>query len=480
MATATKPQSHAPAAHYITPPHNLESEKAVLGTFFLNQDAVADVRGILSPEDFYDPRHRLIYETICRISERNEPIDPLIVINILSSSGSLEKVGGADYLAALEQSVLSPGNVLYHAEIVREKALHRSLIKFAQEAVEKSFSEQSEARVLVTDLMTSLFSIVNKSNSGGFRAVSTTIPEVYNEMMERIDSQEEFPGIPTGLKSLDRTLLGLQRGELSIVGARPSAGKTTFGLNVALGAAMRGFGVGIFSVEMKKEHLIAKLTAKVSNVNSRLFRTPKQLTERQIQDIQQAFHYVSDLPIWIDDTSGLNITDARLRAQQLKRMFPKIDLFLIDYLQLMRGGVNKKFRDSNRNLEVGEISQGLKELSKELNIHVMALAQLSRNIEQRPSPEPQLSDLRESGNIEQDADTIMFLFNPKSPKGQPENKSCRENNFRTFTTVKIAKQRNGEVGMVPMLYDRPYQKFVDVAERDEEPYRAPPTPYRDD
>jgi len=457
-------------SQFRTLPHSLEAEQAVLGTFFLNNAAVTDVQALLSPEDFYDPRHQTLFQVIIDLSEKSEPIDPLVLINEMGRRDALEKVGGADYIAGLEQSVISPGNVMHHAGIVHEKSRLRRLIHATVEISDEAYSEQDEAQELLKVAEQKIFEIIKERRSGGFESFSDVANDVWNDVLHRSENRQEVTGVTTGYRLLDHLTGGFQRSDLLILAARPSVGKTSLALNFAVNAASKPHtdvdgvpfnpGVAIFSLEMSSPQVIQRMICTRAQIPMELLRKNK-MNRRQIERFHQVTQEMQDLPIFVLDTPGIDPTELRLQAQHLKIREPNLSLIIIDYLQLMSF---KGSRSENRQQEVSEISRSLKALARDLDVPVLALSQLSRGIESRPraQSEPRLADLRESGAIEQDADVVFFVHRLTNPRDQTPDTSSSAASV-TETNLIIGKQRNGPLGKIPLLFRSDFTEFVEMA-----------------
>ncbi len=428
------------------PPQNLEAETALLGCLMLDKDAVIKVADKIISDDYYDLRHRLIYEAIVQLFEKNTSIDVLTVSNLLEEKKDIERVGGASYLASLVNSVPSAANAAYYASIVRKKGTLRRLISSASQITNLAFEEEGEIEDILDKAEQSLFNISQQHLQQNFVSISSVLSESFDRIDELHRSSGKLRGLPTGFVDLDKKLGGLQKSDLVILAARPSMGKTSLALDIMRYVAVHTkTPVGIFSLEMSKDQLVDRLLAAESNVDFWKIRTG-QLNDDDFSALSDAMGALSEAPIFIDDTAGGNIMEIRTKARRLQ-MEHKLGLIIVDYLQLMAGRSTE-----NRVQEVSEISRSLKILARELNVPVLALSQLSRGVENRPDKVPQLADLRESGSIEQDADVVMFIYREDMYKGK---ESSRPN----IAELHIKKHRNGPTGQVDLFFDAERTSF---------------------
>lgn len=428
------------------PPQNLEAETALLGCLMLDKDAVIKVADQLISDDFYDLRHRLIYESILELFAKNISIDVLTVSNLLEEKKEIERVGGASYLASLVNSVPSAANASYYASIVRKKGTLRRLISSASEITNLAFGEEGEIEDILDTAEQKLFNISQQHLQQNFTPISRVLAESFDRIDELHRNAGALRGIPTGFVDLDNKLGGLQKSDLVILAARPSMGKTSLALDILRYVAVHTkTPVGIFSLEMSKDQLVDRLLASESDVDLWRIRTGK-LNDEDFSKLGDAMGVLSEAPIFIDDTAGGNIMEIRTKARRLQ-MEHKLGLVIVDYLQLMAGRSQE-----NRVREVSEISRSLKILARELNVPVLALSQLSRGVENRPDKVPQLADLRESGSIEQDADVVMFIYREDMYKGKD---SSRPN----IAEIHIKKHRNGPTGQIDLFFDADRTSF---------------------
>ncbi len=435
------------------PPHNIEAEQAVLGCMILDPDVIPSVLELIKGEDFYRPDHREICEAIIDLSEKAASIDIITVSEQLQVRGTLENVGGLEYLSSITNSVPTTANAKYYTKIVEEKSLLRKLIKAAAEISQISYDASEDAVYVLDKAEKSIFDILQKRGTQGFTHIKDVLLETFNRLEELYNSKGYITGIPTGFTDLDLKTAGLQNSDLILIAARPGMGKTAMGLNIAQYAAVqKRVPVAIFNLEMSKDQLVNRMLCSEVMVDSHKMRTGK-LSDDDWNKIAQALAPLSEAPIYIDDTPGITVMDIRAKCRRLK-LEKNLGLVVIDYLQLMQG----RGRVENRQQEVSEISRSLKILAKELNVPVVTLSQLSRGPESRQDHRPMLSDLRESGAIEQDADIVMFLYRDDYYNPETEKKNIAE--------VIIAKHRNGSTGTVELRWFGEYTKFANLKRDD--------------
>ena len=417
------------------PPQNLEAESSVLGGILLDNEAINLVLELLQPEDFYRESHRKIFRAMIDITDRGEPVDLITLSEFLKGRNDLEAVGGAAYLASLADFVPTAANISHYARIVREKAILRSLISTATEIATRGYEEQGSVDEFLDSAEKVIFDISEKKIKASFVAVGDMITDT--------------------LKTIDKLTAGLQPSDLIIVAGRPGMGKTAFALNLATNAALAGTGAAIFSLEMAKEQLVLRMLCSEARVNSSKVRSG-YLGERDFPQLAKAAARLHEAPIYIDDTPAISVLELRAKARRLVRdRSKKVGLIVVDYLQLMRGMGTA----SNREQEISEISRSLKALAKELRIPVIALSQLNRRVEDRGDRRPQMSDLRESGAIEQDADVILFIYREEVYNKNSDDKGKAE--------VIVAKQRNGPTDTVTLTFIGEYTRFENYTERDD-------------
>ncbi len=428
------------------PPQNLEAETAILGCLMLDRDAIIKVADLIITDDFYDLRHRLVYEAILNLFEKSVSIDVLTVSNLLEEKKEIDRVGGSGYLATLVNSVPSAAHAEYYANIIRKKGTLRRLISSASEITTMAFAEDGEIETILDQAEQQLFGVSQKHLKQNFVPISNVLHDTFERIDELHRSSGKLRGVPTGFIELDKKLSGLQKSDLVILAARPSMGKTSLALDIMRYVAVHAkTPVGIFSLEMSKDQLVDRLLAAESNVDFWKIRTG-QLNEKDFEALGDTMGTLSEAPIFIDDTAGGNIMEIRTKARRLHSEH-KLGLIVIDYLQLMAGRSTE-----NRVQEVSEISRSLKVLARELNVPVLALSQLSRGLENRPDKVPQLADLRESGSIEQDADVVMFIYREDMYNGK---NSSRPN----IAEIHIKKHRNGPTGQVDLFFDAEKTSF---------------------
>lgn len=435
------------------PPHDIDAEQAVLGSMLTDKDAVAEAIETLKEEDFYRDDNKAIFEAVLNLYSKSEPVDIITLKDELESMGKFEQVGGFEYLASLPDKVPTTANVQKYIKIVEEKSLLRNLIKTANEIIDLGYSSTEDVEDIMDNAERKIFDIMQRKSQKGYTPIKDVLVESFTKLEELYNRKQHITGVPTGFVELDYKTAGLHGSELILVAARPAMGKTAFALNIAANAALRGnVPVAIFSLEMSKDQLVNRILCGEAMVDSNKVRTGK-LEEDDWVKLAGAIGPLSEAEIYIDDTPGISIMEIRTKCRKLK-MEKNIGLVVIDYLQLVQGS-NK--RSGSREQEISEISRSLKILAKEINVPVIALSQLSRAVEQRPDHRPMLSDLRESGAIEQDADIVMFLYRDDYYNKESEKKDIAE--------VIIAKQRGGSTGTVELLWMGNYTKFVNLEKR---------------
>lgn len=436
------------------PPQNIEAEESVLGALMLDKDAVIQVADVVAASDFYKQSHATIYEAMLELYERREPIDVLSLTNRLQDKKQLDSVGGTSYLAHLASSVPSATHVEHYARIVASKSTLRKLISAGSKITELGFREDENMNDVLNESEKMIFSVSQSHLKQNFISVKSVLTDTFERIAELHDNEGSLRGIPTGFVQLDNLLAGLQRSDMIVLAARPSMGKTTFALDIARSVATSAKKhVGIFSLEMSKEQLVDKLLASTAGVDLWRLRTGR-LSDVDFDRINNAIGILSEAPIFIDDAAGATIHEIRTKARRLQTEHG-LDLIVLDYLQLMQG--SKMSYSDNRVQEVSEISRALKGIARELNIPVIALSQLSRAVEQRQPQIPQLSDLRESGSIEQDADVVMFIYR----EGVYDPESPRKN----IADILIKKHRNGPTGKVELYFDENQVSFKNLDTR---------------
>ena len=435
------------------PPHDLEAEQAIIGSMLTDRDAVISAIEILKEEDFYREDNKAIYTAILNLYNRAEPIDIITVKSELESMGKFEQVGGLEYLAELPEKVPTTANAMKYIKIVEEKSTLRRLIKTANEIIELGYSPTEDVEDIMEGAEKKIFNIMQEKNQKGYAPIKDVLVESFTKLEELYNRKQHITGVPSGFTELDYRTAGFHGSELILIAARPAMGKTAFALNIATNAAVKAnVPVAVFSLEMSKEQLVNRILCSESMVDSNKVRTGK-LEEDDWTKLAGAIGPLSEAEIFIDDTPGINITEIRAKCRKLK-LEKNIGMVVIDYLQLIQGS-NK--RGGSREQEISEISRSLKILAKELDVPVIALSQLSRAAEQRPDHRPMLSDLRESGAIEQDADIVMFLYRDDYYNQDSDKKDIAE--------IIIAKHRGGSTGTVELLLLGSYTKFVNLERR---------------
>lgn len=435
------------------PPHDLEAEQAIIGSMLTDKDAVISAIEVLKEEDFYREDNKVIYSAILNLYNRAEPIDIITVKAELESMGKFEKVGGLEYLAELPEKVPTTANAMKYIKIVEEKSTLRRLIKTANEIIELGYSPTEDVEDIMEGAEKKIFNIMQDKSQKSYTPIKDALVESFTRLEELYNRKQHITGVPSGFTELDYRTAGFHGSELILIAARPAMGKTAFALNIAANAALKGnTGVAVFSLEMSKEQLVNRILCSESMVDSNKVRTGK-LEEDDWTKLAGTIGPLSEAEIYIDDTPGINIMEIRAKCRKLK-LEKNIGMVVIDYLQLIQGSGK---RSGSREQEISEISRSLKILAKELNVPVIALSQLSRAAEQRPDHRPMLSDLRESGAIEQDADIVMFLYRDDYYNQDSEKKDIAE--------VIIAKHRGGSTGTVELLWLGSYTKFVNLERR---------------
>ena len=433
------------------PPQNLEAEVSVLGSVMLDRDAIIKIADILSGDDFYDRRNQLTFETMMELYENRSSIDVLTVSNRLQEKGHLEQVGGMGYLTSLVNSTPTAAHVLHYAKIVQRKGTLRKLIHATSDIMGAAYNDVEDVDVLLDTAEQKLFGVSQKYLKQNFIALNTVLHETFDRIDELHKVKGKLRGVSTGFAELDRYLGGLQKSDLVILAARPSMGKTSLALDIVRHVGVKEkIPVGIFSLEMSKDQLVDRLLAAEAEVDLWRMRTGR-LTER----IGHAMGRLADAPIFIDDSASSNIMEIRTKARRLQAEHD-LGLIVVDYLQLMEGR-----NTENRVQEVSEISRALKSLARELNVPVLALSQLSRAVESRNPPIPQLSDLRESGSIEQDADVVMFIYR----EDQYKDKSSKKPHI---ADILIKKHRNGPTGSIELYFDSNKTSFRNLTRHEVE------------
>ena len=440
------------------PPQNLEAESSVLGGILLENDAINIVLELLRPDDFYRESHRKVFRAIIELTDRSEPVDLITLSEYLKNRGDLDAVGGSAYLASLADFVPTAANIAYYARIVREKSILRNLIRTATEIATRGYEEQGNVEEFLDTAEKVIFDISEQKIKASFVAVGDMIKDTLKTVEKLYERKEMVTGVATGYEDLDKLTAGLQPSDLIIVAGRPSMGKTAFSLNIAANAAFAGVGVAVFSLEMAKEQLVLRMLCSEARVNNSKVRSG-YLAERDFPKLANAAGRLHEALIYIDDTPAISVLELRAKARRLVRdRSKKVGLIVIDYLQLMRGMGGA----SNREQEISEISRSLKALAKELAVPVIAISQLNRRVEDRGDRRPMMSDLRESGAIEQDADVIMFIYRDEVYNQNSEAKGKAE--------IIVAKQRNGPIDTVELTFLNEFMRFENYTPRDDFDY----------
>jgi replicative DNA helicase len=442
-------QPYSTTSHRM-PPQNKEAEQCVLGAILQQKGMMAKAVDLITPEDFYLDRHKAIFKAMVTLFDRNEPQDMVTVINLLSSTNSLEGAGGPAYIATLTDTVPLASNIVHYAKIVREKSILRQLIATTTSIASRCYDEQDEIDRLLDDVETTVFEISSSKSGSKFEPLNVIMKGTFDKVTQLAERKELITGVPSGYDVFDRMTAGLQPSDLIILAGRPSMGKTALAMNMVQNAAMQfNVPVGVFSLEMSKHQLAMRLLCSVSKVDSNEIRTG-HIKEQDWPKLTRATGELTRAPIFIDDTAAISVLEMRAKARRLKMEY-NIGLVVVDYLQLMKG------RGDSREQEISEISRSLKAMAKELNIPVIALSQLNRSLESRPNKRPQLSDLRESGAIEQDADVICFIY-----RDEVYNKA-EDNPKKGLAELIIGKQRNGPTGTVELAFIGRYTTFENLA-----------------
>ncbi|MDQ0204021.1 replicative DNA helicase [Pectinatus haikarae] len=434
------------------PPQNIEAEQSVLGAMIISRDAIAEAEQILIAADFYREAHRITFAVMTDIFNRNDPVDLITVTEQLRKTNQLEKVGGITFLTALANSMPTAANIIYHAKIVKEKAQLRSLINTATTIAAMGYEDNEDVDAVLDKSEKLILDVAANRTVGDFMPIKTILLDTFSKIEQMHEAKGGITGLSTGFKDLDKLTSGFQPSDLILIAARPSMGKTAFTLNIATHAAVRKKeAVAFFSLEMSKEQLVQRMLCSEGAIDSQRMRTGG-LVDDDWQRLISAADRLSSSPIFIDDTPGITIMELRSKARRLK-LEKGLSLIIIDYLQLMQGRIGGK--GDNRQQEISEISRSLKALARELNVPVVALSQLSRSVEARQIKKPMLSDLRESGSLEQDADIVMFIYREDYYDPDTENKN--------ITDIIIAKHRNGPVDTVQLYFQKEFTRFGNLS-----------------
>ncbi len=435
------------------PPHNIEAEQATLGSILIDNDAIVKVIDFLEPEHFYRTSHQIIYKAMKELYEKSEPIDLLTVSEHLKKKGELEDAGGFSYLATLTNITPTALNVEKYAKIVEEKSILREIIKAGIEIIDLAFNSQENVGDTLDKAQEVLFNVAKKRLSAPFYPLKDLLKESFDRIENLYKRKEGITGIPSGFPKLDKITGGFHKNDLIVLAARPSVGKTSFSLNVATNVATKfNLPVAIFSLEMSKEQIVERILEYVADVNFHRLRTGI-FSDDDWKKLGRAYGPLYDAPIYIDDSSDISVLEIRTKARRLKSK-ENLGMIVVDYLQLM----HLRRRVENRVQEISEITRSLKKLAREVRVPVLVISQLSRAIEKREDKRPMLSDLRESGSIEQDADVVMFL----SVKGEDKTKDTN------IVDLIVAKNRNGPLGKIKLKFLKQFAKFLEMEYRFEE------------
>ena len=440
------------------PPHDLDAEKSLLGAMLLSSDAASTGLTKAKVEDFYRQAHQRIFTAILALFAKGEPCDVVTVAARLESTGELEQVGGKSYLLDVVNTVPLAGNVAKYADIVKRMSLLRRLIIAATHIAAIGYEAPDDIDEVIETCEKEIFAVTNERVETTFKPIDELLTNGWKHLEELYERQEHLTGVTTGWAELDKLLAGLHRGDLIILAARPSVGKTAFALNLAVNAARSGVSVGVFSLEMAAEQLVMRILSSESRVDGQKLRTGR-LSDSDWKPLMDAMGRLDGTDLQVDDTAALSIMELRAKARRMFRG-KKQGLIIVDYLQLMQGASR---RSENRQVEIAEISRGLKILAKELDVPVLALSQLSRAVEQRADKRPMLSDLRESGAIEQDADVVMFIHRDtyhRDDSGFEDSGSAGNQPPKGTAEIIVAKHRNGPTGTTNLIYHEPYMRFV--------------------
>ncbi|MCK5332520.1 replicative DNA helicase [Candidatus Parcubacteria bacterium] len=440
------------------PPQNIEAEQSVLGSLMIDKNAIIKIGDLLSAEDFYKNSHGKIYESMIYLYEHHEPIDLLSLSNRLKDTKELEKIGGHSFLASLANTVPTAANIVHYAKIVSKKAVLRKLIDNASQIIVDAYNETEEIEKTLDNAEQRIFSVSKKHIRQDFTSIKPVLEEAFDRIDDIHKNKGKMRGIPTGFTELDNILSGLQESNLIIIGARPSVGKSSLAMDLVRHAAVHAkIPVGVFSLEMSKGEVIDRLICSQANIDLWKLRTGKLSSMGENDDFSKIGHamgVLSEAPIFIDDSASLNVMSMRTMARRLQSEHG-LGMIVIDYLQLIEG----RGSSDNRAVEVSEISRSLKGLARELNVPIIALSQLSRGIESRTDQKPKLSDLRESGSIEQDADVVLFIYREDRVNSETENKNIAE--------ILIAKHRNGPIGSVQLFFNQQCTSFRNLDRKHE-------------
>ena len=431
------------------PPQNVEAEQAVLGAMMLDHNAVITAMEVLQPHDFYREIHRTIFEAMENLHRENKEIDLITLPEELRRMKKLDAAGGLEYVLSLPNLVATAANIEYHANIVKDKAMTRDLITTCTDLTTEAYDGEKEADELIDDAERKIFHLAENKKSGDFDPVGKVVEDTLDKISKLYENKAGLTGLPTGFRDLDKLTSGLQPSDLILIAARPSMGKTAFTLNISQNVGVRQHKtVAFFSLEMSKEQLVQRLLCQISHIDSQKLRTGQLNTDKDWAQLTDACDKLYQAPIYIDDTPGISVSEMRSKARRLKSEHG-LDLIIVDYLQLMQGR-----NSESRQQEISEISRSLKALARELKVPLIALSQLSRSVESRQDKRPMLSDLRESGALEQDADIVAFLYREDYYDKETENQH--------ITEVIVAKHRNGPTDTVKLYFRGEYTLFLNL------------------
>lgn len=447
------------------PPQDIQAEQAVLGAIFLDPEEINNAMEVLEVPDFYQRRHQLIFSAMVALFDRGEAIDVVTLKAELETNHALEDIGGISYLVELSQITPYAGSLSFYAKIVKDKSVLRALIHAANQIVTSGFQQEEDVSSIVENAERTILEVSENRNTGGFQAIEDVLQQTFKNIDLLAQSDETITGIPTGYPALDKMTAGLQAGELIILAARPAVGKTAFALNIAQNIGTKtDSSVAIFSLEMDSESLVKRMLCAEGLIDASNLKTG-QLTDEEWSNLVIAMGSLSKASIYINDTPGVKVSEIRAQCRRLAQEKRNLGLIMIDYLQLIEGTGRE-----NRQQEVSEISRQLKKLAKELKVPVIALSQLSRGVEQRQDKRPVMSDIRESGSIEQDADIVAFLYRDDYYQRETDDPDeapvdpTREN----IIEVIIEKNRSGARGTVELMFIKEYNKFTSISMRDDE------------
>lgn len=444
-------------------PHDSEAEKAVLGAIFIDPEAIADASAVVQPEDFYERANRLIFQAMLDLSDRGDAIDPLTLQDELTKKNQLDDIGGISYVSQLALSTPTAEHVTYYAQIVHRKSLLRRLISASQKIITNAIDGSDDVTDILDDAESEIMNVSSENNTGGFRVIKDIVNSTVEDINNIPDDGNMVTGLPTGFSELDKMTTGFHDDELIIVAARPGVGKTSFALNVAQFVGLHtDKTVAMFSLEMSGEQLVQRMLASEGLIDSQHLRTG-QLDEEEWKKLIVASGSLANTSIYIDDTPGIKMSEIRAKSRRLAKEKGNLGLIVIDYLQLIEGP-----RSESRQQEVSAISRQLKKLAKELHVPVIALSQLSRSVEQRQDKRPVLSDIRESGSIEQDADIVSFLYREDYYRDEADDENsdadqevgAEDDNGEV--EVIIEKNRSGSRGTVKLMFSKPYNRFSNL------------------